>query len=112
MARSIWMVHQPPTGLGMDICGDGRQVGSPTVLKLIEDNQPLLGCSGHIHESPYQAGGQWLAQVGRTTWVQPGQMGHRLHAVSLEITPDWSVTDISHSVFGRPERLAGGQGGL
>jgi len=112
MARSIWMVHQPPTGLGMDICGDGRQVGSPTVLKLIEENQPLLGCSGHIHESPYQAGGQWMAQVGRTTWVQPGQMGHRLHAVSLEITPDWSVTDISHSVFGRPERLAGGQGGL
>ena len=77
-------------------------------MKLIEDSQPLLGCSGHIRESPYQAGGRWLAQVGRTIWVQPGQMGHRLHAVSLEITPDWLVTDISHSVFGRPKRLADG----
>jgi Icc-related predicted phosphoesterase len=61
MERSIWMVHQPPTGLGMDICGDGRQVGSPTVLKFIENNQPPLGCSGHIHESPYQPGGKWVA---------------------------------------------------
>jgi len=65
MERSIWMVHQPPTGLGINICGDGRQVGSPTVLKFIEDHQPLLGCSAHIHESPYQPGGRWMAQVGR-----------------------------------------------
>jgi len=107
MARSIWMVHQPPTGLGMDICGDGRQVGSPTISKFIQDNQPLLGCSGHIHESPYQAGGRWLAQVGRTIWVQPGQMGHRLHAISLEITAGWSVTDICHSVFDEADRRAG-----
>lgn len=35
MERSIWMVHQPPTGLGMDICGDGKPVGSPTLLKFI-----------------------------------------------------------------------------
>jgi len=54
MERSIWMVHQPPTGLGMDICGDGQRVGSPTVLRFIQDTQPLLGCSGHIHESPHQ----------------------------------------------------------
>jgi Icc-related predicted phosphoesterase len=100
MARSIWMVHQPPTGLGMDICGGGRQVGSPTVFKFIADNQPLLGCSGHIHESPYQPGGQWIAQVGRTTWVQPGQMGHRLHCVCLEISDTLSVTNIRHSTFG------------
>jgi uncharacterized protein len=99
MEKSIWMVHQPPTGLGMDICGDGRQVGSPTVLRFIRDNQPLLGCSGHIHESPYQPGGQWMAQVGRTLWVQPGQMGHRLHHVSLAISDALAVTSIRHSIF-------------
>lgn len=104
MERSIWMVHQPPTGLGMDICGDGRQVGSPTVLKFIEDHQPLLGCSGHIHESPYQPGGQWKAQVGRTVWIQPGQMAHRLHAVYLQIAPDLSLTHTRHSVFGESDR--------
>lgn len=100
MERSIWMVHQPPTGMGMDICGDGRQVGSPTVLKFIEDNQPLLGCSGHIHESPYQPGGRWTAQVGRTVWVQPGQMGHRLHYASVEIGDGHEVTNVRHGIFG------------
>lgn len=100
MERSIWMVHQPPTGMGMDICGDGRQVGSPTVLKFIEDNQPLLGCSGHIHESPYQPGGRWMAQVGRTVWVQPGQMGHRLHYASVEIGDGHEVTNVRHGIFG------------
>ena len=100
MERSIWMVHQPPSGLGMDSCADGQQVGSPTVLRLIEDNQPLLGCSGHIHESPYQPGGKWAARVGRTLWLQPGQMEHRLHYVSLEISDRFAVTNIRHSLFG------------
>ena len=100
MERSIWMVHQPPTSLGMDILGDGQQVGSPTLLKFIENNQPLLGCSGHIHESPYQRGGRWVARVGRTVWVQPGQMERRLHYVSLELTDRFAVTHIRHSIFG------------
>jgi Icc-related predicted phosphoesterase len=69
---SIWLVHNPPANLGMDICFDGRQVGSPNILGFIERTQPLLGCSGHIHESPYQAGGHWAARVARTLWMQPG----------------------------------------
>ena len=100
MERSIWMVHQPPSGLGMDICFDGRQVGSPAVPKFIEKNRPMLGCSGHIHESPYQSGGRWMARVGRTVWAQPGQVGHKLHYVSLEVTGALSVRNIRHSVFG------------
>jgi len=100
MERSVWMVHQPPTGLGMDIIADGQQVGSPTILRFIEHNQPLLGCSGHIHESPYQPDGQWLARLGRTVWVQPGQVERRLHYVSLEITDSLAVTNVRHSIFG------------
>ena len=100
MSRSIWMVHQPPTSLGMDICGDGRQVGSPALLQFIKENQPLLGCSGHIHESPHQSGGQWVAQVGGTTWVQTGQVYDRLHYVTLDVTAEYAVTNVRHSVFG------------
>ncbi len=100
MDRSVWMIHQPPSSVGMDICGDGRQVGSPTVLKFIRKNQPLLGCSGHIHESPYQPGGRWMSKIGRTTWFQAGQMDYRLHAVSLEVTDKMSVKNVEHSVFG------------
>ncbi len=100
MERSVWMMHQPPTGLGMDICEDGRQAGSPTILRFIEKNQPLLGCSGHIHESPYRPGGRWLTRVGKTVWVQPGQMEHQLHYVALEITAKFRVTSVRHSIFG------------
>jgi Icc-related predicted phosphoesterase len=100
MERSIWMVHQPPTSLGMDICGDRRQVGSPTVLNFIRKNQPLLGCSGHIHESPYQPDGRWVNKIRRTVWFQPGQMDYRLHAVCLEVTGSLSISKVRHSVFG------------
>jgi len=94
------MIHQPPSSLGMDICGDGRQVGSPAVSKFIRKNQPLLGCSGHIHESPYQPGGRWMNTIGRTIWLQPGQMDHQLHAVSLEVTKNLTIRKAKHSVFG------------
>ena len=100
MRRSIWMVHQPPTELGMDICGNGQRVGSPTVLQFATDNQPLLGCSGHIHESPYQDGGKWIAHVGKTVWLQPGQIDFKLHYVTLEIAGDFSINSIRHSIFG------------
>ena len=100
MERSIWMIHQPPSSMGMDVCADGREVGSAAVLRFIRKNQPLLGCSGHIHESPYQLNGRWVNEIGRTVWFQPGQMNFRLHCVSLNITEKLSVTDIRHSVFG------------
>jgi Icc-related predicted phosphoesterase len=101
MQRSIWMVHQPPANLGMDICGNGQRVGSPTVLQFAADDQPLLGCSGHIHESPYQNGGKWIAHVGKTVWLQPGQINFKLHYVNLEITGDFSINSIRHSIFGK-----------
>jgi uncharacterized protein len=99
MARSVWMLHQPPSGLGMDICDDGRQVGSPTVQRFITDQQPLMGCSGHIHESPQRPGGRWMAQVGRTVWVQPGQIGHRLHYACVELDDGLEVMGVRHSIF-------------
>ena len=100
LARSIWLIHQPPTELGMDIVGDGQQVGSPTLLNWIRTRQPLLGVSGHIHESPYQPGGRWISVVGDTVWVQAGQMDTRLHCVTLEITHNRNIRNIRHSIFG------------
>jgi len=100
MQRSIWMIHQPPSGLGMDICGNGHCVGSPTVLQFAADNQPLLGCSGHIHESPYQVGGNWVGRVGKTVWLQPGQIDFKLHYVTVEVTRECSVDPVCHSIFG------------
>jgi Icc-related predicted phosphoesterase len=104
MGRSIWLIHQPPSDLGMDICGSGQRVGSPTVLHFIRTHQPLLGCSGHIHESPYQPGGQWAATVGRTLWVQPGQIDRALHYVAVELSPQLAVQSLRHSLFGERVR--------
>lgn len=98
--HSVWLIHCPPANVGMDICYDGRQVGSPTITRFIEQTQPLLGCSGHIHESPYQPGGKWATRARRTLWFQPGQEGHRLHYVSLEIGDDLNILTTRHSVFG------------
>lgn len=100
MQRSIWMVHQPPAGLGMDICVNGQRVGSPNVRRFSEEQQPLFGLSGHIHESPYQPGGAWTALVKRSRWFQPGQEARQLHYVSLEVAEDWTIQNIRHSVFG------------
>jgi Icc-related predicted phosphoesterase len=98
--RSIWMVHGPPADLGMDICADGQRVGSPTTRRFIQDVQPLLGCSGHIHESPHQSGGRWAARVGRTVWIQAGQVGAKLHFVSLEAGDGLEIKTARHSLFG------------
>jgi Icc-related predicted phosphoesterase len=100
MRRSIWMVHHPPADLGMDICDHGQRVGSPAVHQFAVDNQPLIGCSGHIHESPYMHGGCWFAQVDKTIWLQPGQIDFELHYVTLEIAGDFSINSIRHSIFG------------
>jgi len=86
--------------LPKDICGDGRMVGSPTLARFIKENQPLLGCSGHIHESPHQPGGRWNANIGRTLWLQPGQVDRNLHYVTLDITGTHECTNTRHSVFG------------
>ncbi len=104
MARSVWLVHQPPASLGMDLCGNSTQAGSPALLHFIEKNQPLLGLSGHIHESPHRPGGKWLAQVGRTTWVQPGQIYDRLHYVTIQISDGPAVTELRHSLFSAPSQ--------
>jgi hypothetical protein len=98
--HSVWLIHNPPANLGMDICYNGQQVGSPTILRFIQDTQPLLGCSGHIHESPYQPDGRWAARVGRTLWLQPGQEGTKLHYVTLETEGDLEISNITHSIFG------------
>jgi Icc-related predicted phosphoesterase len=98
--RSVWLIHNPPANLGMDVCSNGSQVGSPGILRFIHETRPLLGCSGHIHESPYQPGGQWAAHVGGTLWLQPGQDTSKLHCVTVEIADILEVGNPTHSIFG------------
>jgi Icc-related predicted phosphoesterase len=81
------------------------------MLQAIRD-QPLLGCSGHIHESPHQPGGRWSTNIGHTLWVQPGQVDRRLHYVTLDITDTYACVNMRHSVFGAAREGDGNDYGL
>lgn len=73
MRNTIYVIHMPPAGLGLDKCYGGIEVGSKAVYDFIKKNQPLLALHGHIHESP-QLTGRWSGKLGRTTCIQPGQL--------------------------------------
>lgn len=80
-SKSIFNVHVPPIGVGLDVCPEldaelkpitrGGEIvmkaaGSTAVKNVIERYQPLLGLHGHIHESP------GIAKIGRTVCINPG----------------------------------------
>jgi Icc-related predicted phosphoesterase len=83
MSRCIFDVHVPPYGTVLDQCpkldpdlkvvfemGNPVQMhaGSSELYKAIEQNQPLLGIHGHIHE------GRGQIKIGRTICVNPGSV--------------------------------------
>jgi len=70
--KTIYIIHNPPSNLGLDVCSDGRRVGSKAVYNFIKKNQPLLTLHGHIHESP-QMSGIWCSKIDNTICIQPGQ---------------------------------------
>lgn len=72
MARTIYVVHNPPAGLGLDVCGHGEAVGSQALHDFLKEYQPLMSLHGHIHES-FDCTGIWRASVGKTIAIQPGQ---------------------------------------
>jgi Icc-related predicted phosphoesterase len=83
--KAVYVIHMPPSGLGLDICATGECVGSKAVRRFLEKVQPAFSLHGHIHESPDQPGGRWQSPLGRTTCVQPGQMA-KTHYVVIDLT--------------------------
>lgn len=73
MRKCVYIIHMPPSRLGLDVCSDGREVGSGAVYTFFETHQPLLSLHGHIHESPVMSG-KWFSKIGDTTCIQPGQL--------------------------------------
>lgn len=78
--RAVYVLHGPPSGLGLDVCRGGAAVGSASTREFLEKRQPLLSLHGHIHESPEESG-VWKAMVGRTVCIQPGQSANGLTVV-------------------------------
>ena len=85
MKKAIYIIHVPPSNLGLDVCHDGRKVGSIAVYEFLKRNQPLISFHGHIHESP-EVSGRWNSKLGKTICVQPGQSHqHENHLIYVII---------------------------
>ena len=81
--KAIYVIHMPPSRLGLDVCFDGSEAGSQAVRSFLVETQPRLALHGHIHESP-QVSGAWKVRLGHTVSVQPGQM-KRLTYVIMDL---------------------------
>ncbi len=100
ISRSVWLIHQPPVGMGFDICGSGAKVGSTAVYDFLQEKQPLLSVHGHIHEAPAVNGHIWAGRLGDTFCIQAGQPEEELSYVVLEIN-NGTIEHPAHSLYGR-----------
>ncbi len=62
----VLVTHQPAWGTQLDMAGADRHTGSRAVREFIEQYQPILAISGHMHEA------YGVDQLGKTTLVNPG----------------------------------------
>lgn len=82
--KAIYIIHMPPASLGLDVCFDGRKVGSQAIYSFIQHREPLLTLHGHIHESPLKSY-RWKNSLGETLCIQPGQIdGFTYVTIDLE----------------------------
>jgi Icc-related predicted phosphoesterase len=65
--RWIWVYHAPPDESPVSWAGQ-RHFGDAELLRWIRIYQPDVVLTGHIHQSPFRAGGSWVDQIG-STWV-------------------------------------------
>jgi Icc-related predicted phosphoesterase len=65
----IMVSHQPPYNTLNDQVSPGVHVGSKSIRKFIEEQQPLVCYTGHIHE------GMGIDHIGNTAIVNPGPAG-------------------------------------
>jgi Icc-related predicted phosphoesterase len=75
MNKAIYVMHMPPSNVGLDVCQDGRKVGSNAMYSFIKKTQPFLTFHGHIHES-CEVSGKWYSEIGKTICIQSGQSHH------------------------------------
>ncbi len=71
-ATWVWAYHSPPAGT--PLCRDRRrEFPDHDLAAWIEEHQPDLVLTGHIHQAPWVEGGSWQARLGRTWVFNPGK---------------------------------------
>ena len=69
--KTVYLVHCPPHGTNLDVITTGQHVGSKSLRKFIETENPFLTLHGHIHESP-QMSGFWKDKINNTFCINVG----------------------------------------
>ena len=96
--ETLFVLHSPPRGTRCDMIGAETHVGSRAIRAFIEQHQPPLVLSGHIHESP-RVSSSYRDTIGRTVVVNPGQFGtSRLCGVWFD--PERIAETLAHTVHG------------
>ena len=72
----IMVSHQPPYDTINDQVSPGVHVGSKSIRRFIEERQPLVCFTGHIHE------GTGIDHIGNTTVVNPGPAGRGTYVLT------------------------------
>jgi len=86
--KTIMAIHQPPWAVDLDVCRDGRRVGSKAVYDWILKNPCIrLVLCGHIHES-YEVTGAWKTCIGKTIVINPGQRTNVTVLALIEVASD------------------------
>jgi Icc-related predicted phosphoesterase len=70
-ARTLWLMHEPPTGTPLSKPGSPVE-GNPEWVQAIKRFAPWLAIFGHDHVTPIQSG-RWHYRLGQTTCVNVGQ---------------------------------------
>lgn len=81
----FWVHHAPPQGT--KVSWNGKQdLGDASLKVWIEQHQPKVVFSGHIHNAPYYPDGSWYDKINETYITNPGrQIGAAQATIVLEI---------------------------
>ncbi|MDZ4861015.1 MAG: metallophosphoesterase [Candidatus Hydrogenedentes bacterium] len=80
----IWLYHAPPSGAKTSWNGKVFS-GDPFLAEMIEQLEPDIVLSGHIHNSPFQAEGSWYDRIHNTWVFNPG---HQIASIPTCISID------------------------
>jgi Icc-related predicted phosphoesterase len=70
--RWVWVYHAPPSD--SPTCQAGkRSIGDDALAEWIEQYQPDLVLTGHIHQAPFSSSGSWIDQQGSTFVLNAGR---------------------------------------
>ena len=70
--KAIYVLHDPPAGIGLDNCFDGSKPGSKAIAKFLKNSNSYMSLHGHIHEAQ-KFSGVWNGKLGNTICIQAGQ---------------------------------------